>query len=364
MSQTFKIIIPTAGWATRMRPQTWSKPKALVSVAGRSVLDHLLDMFRSIPALPSAKKQIKTGAGLPGSDENPKTPELIIILGPGSGETQIPAFMQKCHPERTTHFVLQQEMRGQSDALWLARKYLSGPVLTCFADTLLETDFSFLASEKADGVAWVKAVPDPRRFGVAEVDDKGWVTHLVEKPRTIKNNLVVVGCYYFKQAEKLLPALTEQFKRGKSRKGEYFLTDTINIMIENGLKMRTQAVEVWLDTGTISATLETNRYLLDHGSASKIRNQIKTGIKIIPPVYVHASANISNSVIGPYASIGADCKITGARIEDTIIEAGSIVEGAALKASFIGRQARVLGSSAEDPPLKLNIGDDSFVSLK
>jgi glucose-1-phosphate thymidylyltransferase len=252
MTQTIKIFIPTAGLATRMRPQTWSKPKPLVNVAGRSVLDHLLDMFSSVPALP--------GKGAKGSGANIRTPELIIILGPGPGEAQIPAFMQEHHPEYLTHYVLQPEMRGQSDALWQARDYLSGPAIVCFSDTLLETDFSFLAGEKLDGVAWVKPVPDPRRFGVAEVDDKGWVTKLVEKPNTTKNNLVVVGCYYFKHSEILMSALAEQFRRGKPRKGEYFLTDTINIMIENGLKMRTRLVDVWLDIGTISAALETNRY--------------------------------------------------------------------------------------------------------
>jgi glucose-1-phosphate thymidylyltransferase len=363
MTQTIKIIIPTAGLATRMRPQTWSKPKALVSVAGRTVLDHLLDMFRSVPAPSTVGKRVK--GRKPGSaGETPTNPEFVIILGPGLGETQIPAFMHERHPELKSHFVIQPEMRGQSDALWLARKYLNGPALICFSDTLLETDFSFLSNEEADGVAWVKSVPDPRRFGVAELDDKGWVTHLVEKPRSIKNDLVVVGCYYFKHSDILKSALAEQFRRGRPRYGEYFLTDTINIMIAGGLKMRTQAVDVWLDTGTIPAALQTNRYLLEHGCATKTRNQKTAGVKIVPPVFVHPSAKISHSVIGPYASIGADCELTGARVEDSIIETGASVETVALESSFIGRRAWVQGNSAEDPPVKLNIGDDSFVSLK
>jgi glucose-1-phosphate thymidylyltransferase len=364
MSQTMKIIIPTAGWATRMRPQTWSKPKALVSVAGKSVLDHLLDMFSSVPVLPPYGKTTQAKSRETKLRGIKNTPEFIIILGPGMGETQIPTFMHEYHPEITTHYVLQPEMRGQSDALWLARKYLTGPIMICFADTLLDTDFSFLENEKAEGVAWVKPVPDPRRFGVAEVDDKGWVTHLVEKPHSIKNNMVVVGCYYFKNGGKLLSAINEQVRRGETRKGEYFLTDTINIMIENGLKMRTQAVEVWLDTGTIPATLETNRYLLEHGCATKTRDHTKTGVKIIPPVYIHTSASLRDSVIGPYASIGAKCTITGATVEDSIIEAGATIEMAALKGSFIGRQAKVLGNSPSNPTLKLNIGDDSLISLK
>ena len=358
MTQTLKIFIPTAGWATRMRPQTWSKPKPMVSVAGKTVLEHLLDMFHSVPDLsPAGTLSVRSRKRL-------VTTEYIIILGPGLGEMQIPPFMQEHYPELMTHFILQPVMRGQADALLLARKYLTGPVIICFSDTLMETDFSFLADEKADGVAWVKPVADPRRFGVAEVNGEGWVTHLVEKPQNIANNLVVVGCYYFRQAEELLSAIEEQFRRGASRSGEYFLTDTINIMIERGLKMRTQTVAVWLDTGTIDATLETNRYLLKHGKANKTINEQQRGIKIVPPAFVHASAEISNSVIGPYASIGADCIITNAQVEDSILEAGVTVDAATLKGSFIGRQSRVQGRSPDDPPLRLNIGDNSYVSLK
>ena len=363
MTQTLKIVIPTAGWATRMRPQTWSKPKPLVSVAGRTVLDHLLEMFHSVPGISPA------GTISTGSSQRPDAVEYILILGPGLGETQIPPFLQEHYPELKTHFVLQPVMRGQSDALWLARKDLTGPVLICFSDTLMETDFSFLAGEKADGVAWVKPVPDPRRFGVAEVDGQGWVRRLVEKPQTMDNNLAVVGCYYLKQSDELLSAIEEHFRRGTSLRGEYFLTDTINIMIERGLKMRTQTVEVWLDTGTIDATLETNRYLLsrlqvDMSTRWNVETCQRANVKLVLPVFIHPSARISNSVIGPYASIGADCKITGARVEDSILEAGGTVEAVALKSSFIGRQAMVKGRSADDPPLKLNIGDNSSVILK
>jgi glucose-1-phosphate thymidylyltransferase len=344
MNETLKIVIPTAGWATRMRPQTWSKPKPLVSVAGRTVLDHLLDMFKSVPS----------GAKV----------EYVFIVGPYLGETQIPAYIKKHYPALKAHYVLQSVMKGQSDALWLARNALTGPLLTCFSDTLIEADFSFLATEKSDGVAWVKPTADPRRFGVAVTDASGLVTHLVEKPQTMDNKLVVVGCYYFRQAEELISAIDEQFRRSDPLRGEYFLTDTINIMFERGLKMRTQGVDVWLDTGTIDATLETNRYLLANGKANKIVGEEQGSIRIIPPVFIHQSSKVSNSVIGPYVSIGADCAIAGARIEDSILEDGVTVDSASLKNSFIGRQARILGISVDDPPLKLNIGDNSSVLLK
>jgi glucose-1-phosphate thymidylyltransferase len=343
MTENLKIVIPTAGWATRMRPQTWSKPKPLVSVAGKAVIDHLLSTFHSVP--------------------DPEAVEYVIIFSPGLGETQIPPFMKEHYPSLKVNYVLQPVMRGQSDALYLARQYLTGPSIICFSDTLIETDFNFLKDEKNEAVAWVKPVPDPRRFGVAETDAQGRVTHLVEKPTSLENNRVVVGCYYFRESRDLVSAIQEQMKRGTSLKGEYFLTDSINIMIEHGLKMRTQIVEEWLDTGTINATLETNRYLLEHGRANKTKNEEQHGLKIVPPVFVHPSAKISNSVIGPYTSIGADCKITGARVEDSILEAGVTVDAVAIKGSFIGRQAKVQGRSADDPPLKLNVGDNSSVIL-
>lgn len=344
MSEHLKIVIPTAGWATRMRPQTWSKPKPLVSVAGKAVIDHLLDIFHSIP--------------------DPSSAEYVIILGPGLGETLIPPYMKEHYPDYRVEYVLQTVMRGQSDALWLARQHLTGPTVVCFSDTLMETDFSSLADEKTDGIAWVKPVPDPRRFGVAEVDADGWVTRLIEKPTSLENNRVVIGCYYFREGRDLISAIEEQVKRGTSLKGEYFLTDAINVMIERGLKMRTETVEVWLDTGTIDATLETNRYLLEHGRANRTEPGSQDGVEIVPPVFIHPSAVISNAVIGPYASIGADCKITAARVEDSILEAGVTVEAAALTGSFIGRQARVQGRSAEVPPLQLNVGDNSSVVIK
>jgi glucose-1-phosphate thymidylyltransferase len=350
MTNKVKIVIPTAGWATRVRPQTWSKPKPLVGVAGRTTLDHLLATFQSVPSLSK------------GSTQGSNTAEYVIILGPFLGETQIPPYMKEHYPGYKVHYVLQSSMRGQSDALWLAREHLTGPMIMCFSDTLIETDFSFLAKEQSDGVAWVKPMPDPRRFGVAEVDKDGWIIRLIEKPSSIKNKLVVVGCYFFREGRELVSAIEEQMKRKQSLRGEYFLTEAINIMVERGLKIRTQSIDVWLDLGTIETTLETNRYLLEHGCDNSLSINRKT-VKVLPPVFIHESASINNSIIGPNASIGADCKITNSRVESSILEAGVVVDAASLKGSFIGRQARVQGRSAESTPMVLNIGDNSSVVL-
>jgi len=340
--QPVTVVIPMAGWGTRMRPHTYSKPKPLVSVAGKTTLEHLLDMFKTLP--------------------DPDNVEYVFIVGPYLGESQVPIFMQENYPNLKTHYVVQSEMKGQSHAIWLAREYLHGPAIVVFSDSIVETDFSFLAQEQVDCVAWVHPFPDPRRFGVAEVGADGWVKRFIEKPKTMENNLVLIGCYYFKNAEKLLAAIEEQMERNLTLKGEFFLADTISVMIENGAKVRTHNGESWLDTGTIEATLDTNKVLLDQGKANKTANESKDGVEIIAPSFVHPSAEISNSVIGPYASIGADCRITDSRIAESILEAGCEIESAALSRSLIGRYARVHGEG-DAHLLQLNVGDNSDIAF-
>ena len=341
MTETLKIFIPMAGWGTRMRPHTHSKPKPLVSVAGKTSLEHLMDMFKTLP--------------------DPANVEYIFIVGPFLGELQIPAFIKENYPNLNAHYVVQHEMKGQSHALWLGREHLHGPMLICFSDTLMETDLSFLARETADSVAWVMPVPDPRRFGVAEVGKDGWVTRFIEKPQSMENNLVVVGCYYFKSAEKLLAAIEEQMQRGIMLKGEYFLTDTISVMIEHGAQVRVNEIHTWLDTGTIEATLDTNKLLLDK-LGSKVQKFNGSNVKIIEPVAIHETAEISDSKIGPHASIGANCKISNSNIAESVIEAGSEIKDAALNKSLIGRQAKVKGRG-DGNVIQLNVGDNSEVVL-
>ncbi|HXD11575.1 MAG TPA: sugar phosphate nucleotidyltransferase [Anaerolineales bacterium] len=339
MAETLKIVIPMGGWATRMRPHTYNKPKPLVSVAGKAILEHQLDMFKTMP--------------------NPANLEYVFIVGPFLGELQIPAFIEEKYPDIQAHYIVQHEMQGQSHALWLAREYLHGPMQMVFSDTLIETDFSFLAKETADSVAWVMPVPDPRRFGVAEVGGDGWVTRFIEKPQTLENNLAVVGCYYFREGRELIAAIEEQFNRKVTLKNEYFLTDAISIMIEHGAKVRVNEISTWLDTGTIEATLDTNKVLLDK-LGSNIETFKRENVQIIEPVVIRNGSEIRDSTIGPHASIGANCRISNSSISESILEAGCEIQDSALNRSLIGRQARVRG---DGHVTQLNVGDNSEVLL-
>jgi glucose-1-phosphate thymidylyltransferase len=333
---TLKIVIPMAGLGTRLRPHTWSKPKQLVSVAGKTVLDHVLDTFSTIP--------------------NSIDIELVNIVG-YLGE-QIEAYIKENYPHIPSKYVVQEHPRGQSHAIQLAGEYLQGPMLIVFADTLIETDLSFLETEEAGGVAWVKPVPDPRRFGVAEVNQEGWVTRLIEKPDDTSNDLAVVGFYYFKQAEDLLDAIDEQMRRDIQTKGEYYLVDAVNIMLERGLEMRTEKVDTWLDAGTPEALLETNRYLLENGMDNSQEVAERPGVLVRPPVYIHPSAQIENSIIGPHVSLGAGAQVKDSILKDLIFEDEAKVTGLVLENSLVGRSAVL-----KKPPLEINVGDNTELML-
>jgi glucose-1-phosphate thymidylyltransferase len=307
-----------------------------MSLADSTVLGHVLNILKTLP--PSMEF------------------EFVNIIG--TMGDQIEAYFEENFPDKLAHFVIQEMPKGQSHAIAAAREYLHGPMIMIFSDTLLETDLTFLENETADIVAWVTPVPDPRQFGVAQVDAHDKIVKIIEKPSDIRDNLAVIGCYFFKHSEDLLIAIDEQMHRNIQLKGEYFLADAINIMLERGASARVQLADVWLDAGTPETLLQANRYLLEHGHSNSGSYPVPEGVKIIPPVYIGPGVNISESLIGPYVSVGAGCTIERSMICDSIIEPKAQIKTIMLDKSIIGRQAVVEGQ------LKIvNIGDNCAIKV-
>lgn len=337
MAKKITVVIPMAGLGTRLRPHTWSRPKQLLSLAGKRVIEHVLDTFNTLPD----KLQV----------------EYVFVVG-YLGE-KIQDFMAEAYPELDVHFVVQEETRGQSHAIYLAKEYIDGPMIMVFADTLIETDLAFLEKEKSDVVAWVKPVPDPRRFGVAELGQDQRVIRLIEKPKAMDNNLALVGFYYFKEGSDLIAAIEKQMDQKVQLKGEFFLADAINIMLENNdCHMRTEKVSIWLDAGTFDAMLSTNRYLLDHGFDNSEKASQRLGVAVIPPVYIHPESEVESSVIGPYVTVEAGCRVVGSRIKNSIIEHKAVIERLILEGSLVGENTILKGQ-----PKQVNIGDNTEVDL-
>ncbi len=323
-----KVVIPLAGLGTRLRPQTYTRPKPLVNLAGKPLLGHILDRLAPLPI-----------------------EEVIFITG-YLGE-QIEEYVGVNH-KLPARYVEQKEQLGQAHALQLTKEWLHGPTFVVFADTIFETDIQRLMQVQSDGLLYVREVEDPRRFGVAVMDGE-YISKLVEKPQTPVSNLAVVGLYYFSEGEQLAEAVDELIASGRQTAGEYYIADAIQIMIDRGAKLETQTIDVWLDCGTPSALLETNRYLL--GTYEQHPCSFP-GTTVLPPVYIAEGAKVENSVIGPHVSLDRDAEVSGSIVRDSILGAGCSIEDVTLKGSIVGNKARVRGSYST-----LNVGDTSFISL-
>ena len=324
-----KIVIPMAGYGSRLRPHTYSRPKPLITIAGQPMLKHLLDSLAVLDI-----------------------DEYIFIVG-YLGD-QLEAYIKKTY-DFSSRFIRQETLIGQSPAINLAREFLDGPTLVLFADTLFKTDLSIIQKTDADAIAFVKEVEDPRRFGVVEVDTTGKVTQFIEKPTSMDNKNVVIGLYYIRDAAKMLDAIDMQIASNRMTKDEFYIADAFQIMIEQGAVFRTQPVSVWLDTGKPETVLETNRYLLENGFANGDSSQHE-GVVVIPPVNIHPSATLKNAIVGPYVTIGENCQISDSILRDSIVEAGATVQKTMLEQSLIGERAEVIGQDHT-----IIVGDQSSI---
>jgi glucose-1-phosphate thymidylyltransferase len=334
-TMSLKIVLPMAGRGVRLRPHTWSRPKQLLTVAGRPFIRHVLDRLDKLPpALPR---------------------EIVFITGPG-GERLEEYLHTELH-DRKVHFVFQPGPHGQSDALYRAREHLTGPLLMVFPDTLVETDLGFIEDRPSEAVVMVREVPDPEHFGIAQVSPDGRVQRIVEKPRSKDHRLAVAGYYYFPDGETLVDAIEEQLVKDIRTGDEFYLADAVNLLLEDGLPMRTGSVDTWYDGGTFAGLLETNAYLLENGRANFSEEVESDGARIIPPVFLNPSAVVEGSLIGPYVSIGAGCRIVNSVIENTIVEDGSEINACRLKDSLVGERVTLTGVTGI-----ISAGDDSHFS--
>jgi len=320
------VVIPVAGLGTRLRPHTWSRPKPLVTVAGKPILGHVLDRLMTLPL------------------------ERVVFVTGYLGE-QIEDYVRS-HYRFEAVFVEQPEPLGQSHALLQAKGLITGPTLVVFPDLIFDAALESLVSCPWDGVVFVKEVDDPRRFGVVIVED-GRIVRLVEKPQTPVSNLAVVGVYYFRDFAELVDAIEQQIAEGRRRGNEYYLAEAIQILIDRGRTIVAEPVSVWEDCGTVDALLQTNRFLLER--QAREQPTFPTSV-VIPPVVIDPSATIERAVVGPYVSIGPGAVVTHAIVADSIIDEGARISGVTLHRSIVGRGARVAGDF-----LRVNVGDSSEI---
>ncbi|HEY8599333.1 MAG TPA: sugar phosphate nucleotidyltransferase [Thermomicrobiales bacterium] len=328
-----KIILPMAGFGTRLRPHTWDVPKPLVPLAGKTMIDHVLDRLLVLQ------------------------PEEIICIVGYLGD-QIEEYI-KGRYDVPTRFVVQPEMRGQAHAIALTKDLVDGDALVMFADTIFEADFTTLPGlrdQGIDGAIYVKEIDDPRRFGIAIIDEDGFATELVEKPENPTSNLALVGIYYFADMGALYDAIDALIASGKALKGEYYLADAVQLLIDRGQRLKTYPVPVWEDCGKPEEMLQTNRYLLGKEYGEGGEATLHGDSVIIPPVAIDPSATISRSVVGPYASIGAGAKLAGVIIDNSIVADGVSLAHTSLTGSIISAEASIHGTTQ-----RLNLGATSSV---
>lgn len=319
-----RAIIPVAGIGSRLKPHTYSTPKVLLNVGGKPILGHILDKL---------------------SDENINKATFII----GHLGEMIKEFVLKEYPLLDSSFIEQESMEGLGHAIFTAiPTFDEKEIFIILGDTVFDVDLKDVFKNKVSSLG-VKQVEDPRRFGVA-VMNNGYIKKLVEKPQNQVSNLALVGLYYIANSEILIKSLNQLVKNDVRTKGELQLTDALQIMIDLGEKITTFPVEGWYDCGKPETLLSTNQYLLDLKSVSKHFDNVV----INHPVFIADDAEIENSVIGPYTTIDKGCKISECIIKNSIIGSKAVVSKIMLEDSLIGNNSIINGSLH-----KLNSGDSS-----
>ena len=319
-----KVIMPMAGKGTRLLPLTKRVPKPLVNVAGRPVMDYVMDSLKQ--------------AG--------KLEELIIITG--HLKEKVEAYVRK-HYGIPARFIEQKVLDGTAGAVNLARPYVDGPVIVIFVDTLFDADLSIVQTTQADGIIWTKEVEDYQRFGVVVTDKQGHMTKIVEKPSTPISRRANIGLQYVKDWRSLFDGIEHVLKSPPGKGGEFYLTDAFQYMVDHGKKLFVSEVGGWYDCGKVDTLLETNQHLLEHGRGKRPPPaQVPAGVKIIEPVYIEDGVTLKDSSVGPNVAIEAGSTIEGSTIRNSILGRGVQVRKATVEGSVVGDQQRIEGRQVKD----------------
>ncbi len=324
-----KAIIPAAGVGTRLRPHTYTLPKALLFVAGKPIISHILDDVIALG--PSS---------------------VVLIVGYHGG--LIEQYVKAKYPDLKVDFVTQAERRGIAHAIDMTKDVANTgeELLIVLGDTIIKSDLGKITSVEHNALG-VREVEDPRRFGVAETDGTR-ITNLVEKPAEPKSNLALVGLYWLQNSKPLFDAIRHIIDNDITTKGEYQITDALQLMIKNGAQFETFGIDDWFDCGKPEAMLETNRKLLeDKGEAAQVDGSV-----IIPPVSISPDAEIVGSVIGPYVSVAEGAKVHNSVVRDSVLAEGCTVANAVLESSLVGPNAVVRGQRRT-----VDVGDSSIIDI-
>jgi len=328
-----KAIIPVAGAGTKLRPHSYTQPKALIPLAGKTVISIIIDQLRE--------------AGIN---------EIIFIIG-YLGE-KIQDHVKSKYPDLKAHYVHQVDRQGVGHAIRLTKSIVNGDeVFVVLGDSICEYDVKEVVNSPYSMLG-VRKVDDPRDFGVAEIDEEGFINHVVEKPQIPKSNMALVGVYKIKESEQMFQCLENNIRQGLRSHGEYSLTDALDCMIKMGAKFKSFKVANWFDCGRKETMLESNATLLRKFAPS---TEVKYGFEntvIVQPVSIGAGCAIKNSIIGPNVAIGENTAIDYSIVKNSIIGSFSNLFDIVLDASIIGSDTNLRGETRS-----LNIGDNTSIDL-
>lgn len=332
------IIIPMAGRGTRLRPHTLTVPKPLIPIAGKPIVQRLVEDLTKV-----CDEKIDTIGFVIGELEEEQVNQLYAIAKTVGAKAKI---------------FKQDEALGTAHAIYCAEELLKGKTMVAFADTLFHADFKLDTSE--DGIIWVQKVEDPSAFGVVKMDTQYRIVDFVEKPKAFVSDLAIIGIYYFREAEKLKVEIEHLLDKGIKTGGEYGLTDALEQLRSKGLTFKPGEVNEWLDCGNKDAVVFTNQRYLEYIKDSDeliSPTATLTNTIIIPPVYIGKDAVIENSVIGPHVSIGDATKICDSRLSNSLVQANAILNNANLQNSMLGNAVSYKG-----PTQDVSLGDYTNVT--